>query len=217
MALEPISIPESSRLIELENIIREGQHAWLEVGIALTEIKEKRLYRNDYETFAEYCRCVWQWTDRRAYQLIAAADEVGTTGSDFKTERAARAARAKRIKQDSTHSPASPSAELPSYNASKSPADASGIQTAGEHSLPDAPKPRPIDADLVEAMGGISEVPKAGPELRELTEDEENALLALNRAMKDINTLRDGILKGNITGGSIAIWVENIIEKLNQI
>ena len=96
MNMEPITLPESKRLIELEHQIEDGQQAWLEVGLALTEIRDNRLYRAEFETFADYCQQTWKWTDKRAYQLISAADETSTTGRTFPTERAARVARKER-------------------------------------------------------------------------------------------------------------------------
>ena len=96
MNMEPITLTESKRLMELESQIEDGQAAWLAVGLALTEIRDQKLYRADFQTFADYCRQTWKWTDKRAYQLISAADETSTTGIHFKTERLARVARKER-------------------------------------------------------------------------------------------------------------------------
>jgi len=103
---EAITLTESSRFVALEAIVERGQSAWLEVGLALTEIKERKLYRSDFATFREYCQERWGWTDKRAYQLIDAADEVSTAGRTFDNEREARAARKERTQPTK---PAAPS------------------------------------------------------------------------------------------------------------
>lgn len=95
--MESITLSESKRLNELELIIEEGQEAWLSVGIALTEIRDKKLYRAEFATFKEYCQSTWHWTDKRAYQLIDAAEESSTSGRTFGSEREARKAKQMRI------------------------------------------------------------------------------------------------------------------------
>ena len=45
----------------------------MEVGLALAEIRDLRLYRREYSGFAEYCREKWGWTRQHAYRLIEAA------------------------------------------------------------------------------------------------------------------------------------------------
>jgi hypothetical protein len=72
--MEAISIDESKRLIELETRIKAGVETFVEVGDALSEIKESRLYRADFPTFQAYCESKWNFTRRRAYQLIEAAE-----------------------------------------------------------------------------------------------------------------------------------------------
>lgn len=68
---------ESSRLEHLEAVIEKGLNGFLEVGEALIEIRESRLYRGTHGTFEAYCDARWGFTDRRARQLMAAA-EIGT-------------------------------------------------------------------------------------------------------------------------------------------
>ena len=48
----------------------------MEVGTALLEISDRRLYRETHSTFEEYCRDKWKVTARRAYQLCEAAEVV---------------------------------------------------------------------------------------------------------------------------------------------
>ena len=68
-----ITITESRRLVELERKIKSGLNTFVEVGEALLEIRDSRLYRIEHGTFEQYCREKWQMTDRHARNLIAAA------------------------------------------------------------------------------------------------------------------------------------------------
>jgi hypothetical protein len=65
------------RLTKLETRIRAGLETFLEVGNALLEIRDSKLYRLDYATFEDYCRDKWHISRPRAYQLIKAASVVG--------------------------------------------------------------------------------------------------------------------------------------------
>lgn len=71
-----ITLDERSRLYQLEETIRQGLNTFVDVGNALLEIRDKRLYRQEYSTFEEYCREQWNMSRPRAYQLIDAANVV---------------------------------------------------------------------------------------------------------------------------------------------
>jgi len=73
---ELITLDERSRLYQLEETIRQGLNTFVDVGNALLEIRDKRLYRQEYSTFEEYCREQWNMERRRAYQLMDAAQVV---------------------------------------------------------------------------------------------------------------------------------------------
>lgn len=77
-ASTPLVIAERTRLGECEVVVERGLATFVEVGQALLEIRDSRLYREDFKTFEDYCRERWDFTDRRARQLMAAA-EIGTT------------------------------------------------------------------------------------------------------------------------------------------
>ena len=49
--LTPITLDESRRLVELEKTIEHGLKTFLEVGAALAEIRDKKLYRVEHSTF----------------------------------------------------------------------------------------------------------------------------------------------------------------------
>lgn len=69
-----LSTTETSRLDVLESAIEENFLGFVVVGMALSEINEHRLYRNNKErTFDQYCSEIWDINARRAYQFIHSA------------------------------------------------------------------------------------------------------------------------------------------------
>jgi hypothetical protein len=69
---------ESTRLAELESVVKR---CFVEAGRALAEIRDSRLYRPSYPTFEDYCTSRWNYTARRARQLIVAAEVAGQMGT----------------------------------------------------------------------------------------------------------------------------------------
>ena len=67
---------EREDLARLETIVDHGLTGFVQVGNALIEISNRRLYRETHATFAEYCATRWQMSARRAYQLCEAAEVV---------------------------------------------------------------------------------------------------------------------------------------------
>jgi hypothetical protein len=57
-------------------VIAKGLQTFVEVGNALLEIRDSRLYRAEFGTFEDYCRQRWQMSYRRAAQLMDAAQVV---------------------------------------------------------------------------------------------------------------------------------------------
>lgn len=78
--IEALTVPELSRRAELETTIERGLQTFVDVGLALMEIRDARLYRADYGTFEEYCRERWGWTRRHTNRLIASAEVVDNLG-----------------------------------------------------------------------------------------------------------------------------------------
>jgi len=73
-SLEPITSDESTELTRLEAIVERDIKAFISAGAALLEIKDRRLYRENYPDFASYCRHRWRFGASHAYRLIAAAE-----------------------------------------------------------------------------------------------------------------------------------------------
>jgi len=68
-----LTTTERRDLRKHEQTIERGLVTFQEVGAALLAIRDAKLYRDEYETFADYCEDRWSFTASRARQLIAAA------------------------------------------------------------------------------------------------------------------------------------------------
>ena len=78
--IEPPSLPaetltdeERRELHESEETLRRGARAWLEMGMALTAICDKRLHRETHKTFGAYCWEKFRIERSLVYGLMAAA------------------------------------------------------------------------------------------------------------------------------------------------
>ena len=67
---------DDQRLAELEKTIARGKKTFVEVGLALAEIRDLRLYRREHGSFSEYCREKWGWNKSYAYYMIEGAEVV---------------------------------------------------------------------------------------------------------------------------------------------
>ena len=84
---------ESVRLCELERIIQKGKDTFVEVGTALSEIRDSRIYRATFKTFEDYCQKRWEFEKAYAFRMIAAAEVVANLspmGDTPSSERQAR-------------------------------------------------------------------------------------------------------------------------------
>lgn len=68
---------QTKRLQELEQKIEAGLQTFVEVGKALMEIRDSRLYLENHNTFEDYIKVRWGWTRDWAYKQIAAAEVIG--------------------------------------------------------------------------------------------------------------------------------------------
>jgi len=69
------------RLTELEGVIEKNLKAFYEVGAALLEIRESKLYKDTHTTFEDYCRDRWDMTRDYAYKLIGSSQVVSNLGN----------------------------------------------------------------------------------------------------------------------------------------
>ena len=65
------------RLEQCEAVIERGLQTFVDVGNALLEIRDNRLYRSGYSTFEDYCRDRWGFSRIHAHRLIQAAEVTG--------------------------------------------------------------------------------------------------------------------------------------------
>src|SRR6266850_2708468 len=77
-----LTFEEQTRLAECETVIEKGLKTFVEVGNALLEIRDSKLYRQEFGTFEEYCRQRWKIARNYANKLIAAAEVVSNLGTN---------------------------------------------------------------------------------------------------------------------------------------
>lgn len=76
-----LTVSERERFEKLEATIHIGLQTFVDVGNALAEIRDSRLYRQQYATFEEYCQERWGLTRRYVNHTIAAAGVVANLGT----------------------------------------------------------------------------------------------------------------------------------------
>jgi len=69
-SLAPLNPEQQNRLLELETTIERGLSTFLEVGQALLEIREQRLYRAAYKDFESYCRERWHFSAHHGARIL---------------------------------------------------------------------------------------------------------------------------------------------------
>lgn len=72
---------ELSRLEACERVIERGMTTFVEVGEALADIRDSKLYRASHKTFDEYCRERWGFDRTYAYRLMDGAKTVQAMGA----------------------------------------------------------------------------------------------------------------------------------------
>jgi hypothetical protein len=72
-ATDQLDVAERARLQELESIVEHGLQTFYEVGKALDEIREQKLYRETHKTFEAYCQEKWGMARQTANRFIGAA------------------------------------------------------------------------------------------------------------------------------------------------
>lgn len=90
--VEVLAPSEQDRLAELEDVVERGVRTFVEVGNALMEIRDARLYRETHATFDEYLDERWNMSRANGYRMIDAARvaELVSPVGDIANERQAR-------------------------------------------------------------------------------------------------------------------------------
>lgn len=78
MELTLLDEKEIVELNQLETTIEKGLETFMEVGSALAEINDKKLWRQTHASFVDYARERWGMGKSQAYRLINAAETVAS-------------------------------------------------------------------------------------------------------------------------------------------
>lgn len=77
-----LTATEEQELHGHEEVIENGLNVWYQVGEALLNIRDKRLYRSQYSTFEEYCRERWGMRRDYANKLISASEVMSNLNTN---------------------------------------------------------------------------------------------------------------------------------------
>jgi hypothetical protein len=75
---QALSDAEYVQLLTCEEIVAMANHSWLEAGRALTQIRDRELWRGIYLSFEDYCAKRWGFGRSKVYYLIGAASVCDT-------------------------------------------------------------------------------------------------------------------------------------------
>jgi hypothetical protein len=76
VVVAPLSAEELRDLQRHEKLIAKTVGALWDLGKALADIRDRKLYRVGYKTFEAYCSTRWDFSAGRARQIIGATDQV---------------------------------------------------------------------------------------------------------------------------------------------
>lgn len=183
--MQPITLAESSRFVALEKIIERGQKTFVEVGTALAEIRDSKLYRSDFDTFESYLKSKWGFEKRYAQYLIASAEVVHSLPEQkrtiVRTETQARAlAKVPAPEREAVLEKAVEKAE-----SEERPLTAKDIKESAPLDFPDPEaetQPPSTDEKWKNAFGGKLPDLSDAPKPRELSENE-----------KELKSLAEGV------------------------
>jgi hypothetical protein len=65
----PLTNGEQARFRELESVVERTLDGFLECGRALIEIRNKRLFRQEFATFEDYCVKRWGFSGSRGHKI----------------------------------------------------------------------------------------------------------------------------------------------------
>jgi hypothetical protein len=88
---QTLSVEENEQLAQCEQIINRGKQTFVEVGLALAQIRDGKLYRAEHGSFKAYCHTKWGFSKSYVYRLIEAAEiKRSPMGDQIQNERQAR-------------------------------------------------------------------------------------------------------------------------------
>jgi|JI10StandDraft_1071094.scaffolds.fasta_scaffold230928_2 hypothetical protein len=71
--MNELLLSEKNELCQHEAVIEQGLKTFVDVGNALLAIRDKRLYRQDFGTFEDYCQSRWSMSRVHAHRMMEAA------------------------------------------------------------------------------------------------------------------------------------------------
>lgn len=143
-----LTAPEKVSLVDCESVIERGVRTFVEVGTALAQIRDGRLYREDHGTFEEYCNARWSFTPQHAGRLMIAAEVVAQMepiGSTPTNEAQAR---------ELASVPAEQRAEVwrETVERTDGKPTAAAVREVRNEIIPPAPAPEDVLADVEQAL-----------------------------------------------------------------
>lgn len=73
MSTEILTLEQSQRLVTLESKIKVGIATFIDIGEALAEIRDSKLYKVEHDTFESYCREKWGFSRFYAHRVMEAS------------------------------------------------------------------------------------------------------------------------------------------------
>jgi hypothetical protein len=74
--MDTLTTTEASRLQRHKTTIRKGLATFVEVGTALKDIRDAKLYRQSHDTFEAFCNAEFAMSRQHAYRFIEGAETV---------------------------------------------------------------------------------------------------------------------------------------------
>lgn len=97
----PLSEMERMELVDLEMNIKKGLETFVVVGASLDRIRDRKLYREEFATYEDYCESRWSFKASRARQLIGAYKTVEALTSEIKPQNEAQTRILNRVSTES--------------------------------------------------------------------------------------------------------------------
>ena len=74
MTVVALTSSESAQLARCEAVVESGLRTFVDVGEALMEIRDRRLWRDGFDSFEDYCRERWGFSRKYAHLIVAEAE-----------------------------------------------------------------------------------------------------------------------------------------------
>ena len=71
--VEVLSEADQMELYACEEVVSSGWNTFVQVGLALARIRDRKLYRIEFHRFETYCQAKWQYGRNYVNRLISAA------------------------------------------------------------------------------------------------------------------------------------------------